>query len=219
MTFSLIGILGGSFDPIHNGHIEIARQCLKSLPLEKLHLLPCKQAPYQASLQKKLQSTAEQRLEMIKLALSDVDRILIDKQELQRNEPSYTVLSLQTLKKRYPNHAICWIMGLDAFASLSTWYNWQDILTLSHIILCNREQSPPLPTELSELLSSTSTDTVTSLEQSENGKIYKLEANIPSISSTEVRNALSHNSDTENLLPKIVSDYILSHQLYGTHNE
>ena len=121
----MIGILGGTFNPIHNGHLHIAERLLKSLDFQEIRFMPAaipaiKDAPI---------ISAKQRADMVKLAILDHPKLKIDLRELQRSGPSYTIDSLISLRQELGEKvSICWLIGSDAFAKLNTWHRWNELL-------------------------------------------------------------------------------------------
>lgn len=135
----MIGIFGGTFDPIHHGHLHVATELLNKLSLEKIIFLPVGTPAHRKS----PVASATQRLTMIKLAIADNPNFAVDDHELQKNSPSYTVDSLQYFQEQYPTKDLAFIMGADAFAHFTQWHKWERILTLCTLIVVNRPESSP----------------------------------------------------------------------------
>jgi len=187
-----IGFLGGTFDPIHFGHLRPALEISEALSLQPLFLLPNRIAPHKS----KSHCTATQRAEMVKLAIADQANIEIDTRELNREKPSYTVDTLIELKKLYPHTPICFIMGMDSLINFNSWFKWQEILNYCHLVISsqttNKQDLHDLPC----------------------GKIYFQETSQLDISSTDIRHLLKNNHSIDYLVPQAVSHYIKKHQLY-----
>lgn len=139
MAANFIGIFGGTFDPIHSGHIAVAEFLTKTCPLKKIHFIPCYTPPHR-SLPK---ATPAQRLEMIKLAIAGHPEWIADDIDLQRPGPSYMIDTLEILHQRQPHSTWCLILGMDAFLQFDQWRQWHKILTLCHLIVVNRPNYHP----------------------------------------------------------------------------
>lgn len=211
MEYRAIGFLGGSFDPIHNGHLEPAIDVAKQLQLQQLFLMPNHIAPHKTG----SHCSALQRTEMVKLAIKNTPQISIDTRELNRDTASYTVETLKEIQVQFPNTPICFIMGMDSLIHFDSWYKWQEILSYCHLIICAR---PGWKAEFNDtvqrLLNNHQTDSIADLHNLPFGKIYFQKTIQLDISSTQIRNNIKHGDDVRHLLPLPVFDYIKSHQLY-----
>ncbi len=130
----MIGFLGGSFDPVHYGHLQNARAIKKELSLQQLFLMPCK-APVH---KKPLYFSNKQRLDMLNLALQEFDDLSVDRREIDRKSASYTIDSLKQIKQDYPNKKIFLIIGADSFAMIDTWKNYQEFEQYAKIVVLPR---------------------------------------------------------------------------------
>ncbi|MBI5447793.1 MAG: nicotinate (nicotinamide) nucleotide adenylyltransferase, partial [Gammaproteobacteria bacterium] len=126
--------MGGSFDPVHLGHLRVALDVLQTLSIPRIKFIPCQQQVL------KIQAPLDQihRLAMLKLAIDGVQGFEVDERELNRPAPSYTVDTLQALRKEYPTHPLCFILGGDAAKSLEQWYHWPALFDLAHLIIVSR---------------------------------------------------------------------------------
>ena len=129
-----IGILGGTFDPVHFGHLRTGLDVVEQLGLAQLRLMPCAIPPHRIE---PVASASERRL-MLELAIKNHPKLVVDDRELSREGPSYTVDTLHSLREDYPDNALFVLMGTDAFCSLPTWSRWQQILELAHIVVMQR---------------------------------------------------------------------------------
>jgi len=196
-----IGILGGTFDPVHLGHLHLAKTVLEKLHLDELRFIPCFQSAYN----KKIIASPEQRLAMLELAIAAEKRFLIDDCEIKRGGISYTVDTLTKLRTEFPKTPLYLIVGMDAFQKLPTWHRWQDILSLSHLVIADRPNTQGIenPAQLKSSLTS---------------RILQLAINPLPISSTAIREALAKKENVANLLPPAVYRYIIEHKLYASKN-
>ncbi len=200
MALKLRGFLGGTFDPIHNGHLAIMTGLTKCIENFSLSLLP-----NYTSFKKKPIASAEQRLHMLQLALQDYPAIHIETHELEKPSISYTIDTVQWLRKKYPKDSLCFILGSDAWVDLPHWKNSADILQFVHLIVVKREGNAE-----DALVSQ---DTLETLYTSTHGRILQLPFSIPNISSSQLRTQILHKE--ENLaLPAPVLQYIQSQNLY-----
>ncbi|KZN50703.1 nicotinate-nucleotide adenylyltransferase [Pseudoalteromonas luteoviolacea] len=208
----MIALFGGTFDPIHLGHINMAEQCLKELSLSTLSFIPNatpvhKQGP---------SITTEHRLAMLKLATDTEPKFTIDTREIVRTEPSYTVLTLQELRNEHPNTPIAFLMGMDSFNSLHTWYQWQAITQLCHIVVYARPGDTYAPCEqLASYLAKAQVSAPASLHQATAGKCYFLTGQTFSAASSEIRLAIKSGKSIEPWLSPKVITYINKNGLYA----
>lgn len=133
-----IGIFGGTFDPIHNGHLRSALEVLQQFDLDHIRLIPSARPPHR----EQPQATPEQRVMMLHLAIKNSAQFVVDDRELKREGASYTIDTLKSLRQEMPDTALYLILGSDAFSGLSTWHQWEKLLDLSHIIVMQRASQP-----------------------------------------------------------------------------
>ncbi|MFT6927762.1 MAG: nicotinate-nucleotide adenylyltransferase [Psychromonas sp.] len=206
-----IGFLGGTFDPIHFGHLRPALEITEALSLQQLFMMPNHIAPHKSA----SHGTAKQRSEMVELAISQQPRMTVDKRELKRHKPSYTIDTLKELKIEYPDTPICFIMGMDSLISFDSWYDWKNILSYCHLIISHR---PGWQSEFNEqvaaLVAKHQTTDKHDLHNVQFGKIYFQTTSQLAISSTEIRDLLSHNISIDFLTPDSVINYIKEQYLY-----
>ncbi|MCG7533897.1 nicotinate-nucleotide adenylyltransferase [Pseudoalteromonas sp. OOF1S-7] len=207
----MIALFGGTFDPVHLGHINMATQCVNKLGLSELRFIPNavpvhKQGP--------TISTSD-RLAMLQLATAHEPRFTIDPRELERDTPSYSLLTLQELKAEYPDQALVFLMGMDSFNSLDKWYCWQEIVALCHIVVYQRPGDACAPSEALQayLAHARCTDTQT-LSTRLDGLCYFLPGQPFEAASSTIRNAIKHRQAVEPWLNNAVLKYIQTHQLY-----
>ncbi|OGT32077.1 MAG: nicotinate (nicotinamide) nucleotide adenylyltransferase [Gammaproteobacteria bacterium RIFCSPHIGHO2_12_FULL_35_23] len=207
----LIGILGGTFDPVHNGHLTIAKQLLTQLPFDHIRFIPC-YLPVHRDLPG---ASATQRLQMLQLATQDESLLIVDEIEIVRQNPSFMVETLHSLKKIFKQNSLALIMGYDAWQHFTSWHQWQTILTLAHLILIHRPQYL-LPEQglLYDLLQDNQATSNSQLLNQQAGKIL-LQPNFDlSLSATQIRQAAKKLEVLNTLVPPTVADYIFVHKLY-----
>lgn len=224
MPYVPIGILGGTFDPIHLGHLHLAEAVRKKLCLSSIKIIPCFQSP----LRDLPSASADERARMIELALRDHPNLTLDTRELYKTQKSYTVDMLTEIRTEITAQnqhvSLCLIMGLDAFSNFTSWKNWQQIAKLAHIIVADRELSH-LPTgqpnknihEVApEILRANIITDPQLLKTQEAGYILPVNiAHLP-ISATQIRRcyAQGKNIDARSMLPADVWKYIEEKKLY-----
>jgi len=209
----MLGILGGTFNPIHNGHLHLAERLQQTLGFEAVRFMPAaipalKDIP---------SVSAEQRAEMVKLAIINHPTFEIDTRELERAGPSYTIDSLISLRKELGDKvSICWLIGSDAFAKLNTWHRWNELLNHCHFVVVKRPDSEELnwSSEVDALIVAHQTNDVNALKKSASGKILIQEIEALDISSTQIRQHIASKEDLGNLIPSNVINYIQKYHLY-----
>lgn len=210
-TTKPLGILGGTFDPIHHGHLRLAIELYERLDLEAVRLIPAAQPP--------LRDTpiinAQHRLEMVKTAIAGVSGLQVDDRELQRTAPSYTVDTLRSLRNDRPTQSFCLILGMDAFLKLPQWYCWEEVIALTHLIVVHRyHQALPKKHALSDFLNTYQSDDPDQLRQHKAGTVLILEIPMLTISATQIRRLLAEGKNPRYLLPSVVLDIISKFKLY-----
>lgn len=204
----MLGILGGTFDPVHNGHLHIAQAALTTLALQSVHFIPCNQPAHRTP----PVANASQRLEMVQLATKHSTAFIADPTEIKRGGISY---SIDTLKTLADTDKLCLLLGADAFLHFDQWHQWHEILTYTHLILINRPgftlQLPPALTDWYKHNHTTNPDDLIDKHQ---GVIYELPVTPSNISATTIRNRIKNNQTVQQLLPHEVFEYIQKKQLY-----
>ncbi len=205
------GIFGGTFDPVHYGHLRVAIEILDAFALEEVRLMPCGIPPHQ----KTLKTSNEQRLAMLRLGLGQRTPLRLDDREIRRDGASYTVDTLLELKAEFPNHSLAWILGADAFLHFTTWRQWEKILELAHLIVARRPNfSLPEAADSTALLAARQGE-MTDLHQETAGRIALFSVTQLDISSSKIRQLLENGQDSRYLLPNSVLDFIQKQGLYG----
>lgn len=189
----MLGIFGGTFDPIHYGHLSAAWQVFQTFNLDELRFMPCNQPPHR----KAPVASSEHRLNMLKLAIQDIPGFTIDDRELKTNDISYTVTSLTNIRNEVGAEPIYFILGADAFNQIHTWHEPEKILKLADLIVLGRPEI-----------------TVNQNKLTNTGHVYFEQNTLLDISASRIRNMLSNNLEPKFLLPDAVLDYIAYQGLY-----
>ena len=211
----LVGILGGTFNPIHYGHLRMAQELTDGLGMDEVRFIPSANPPHKDS----VTVSAEHRAAMVQLAIADNPLFTLDKRELEREGASYTIDTLISLREELGNDtALCLMMGSDAFIKLNTWHRWQELLDYAHIILVQRlnqgEPQEPLPEELQTLLRDHYAEQISDLHEEKAGLINMQAISAQEISATQIRELLKLGQSVRYLLPSEVRDYIQQYKLY-----
>jgi len=186
-----IGILGGAFDPVHNAHVVMARNALDSLKLSKVLWIPSGIPPHREP----PIAAAEDRAAMVRLAMGDEPRFVLDERELRKSTPGYTVETLEELRAEYGSQVeLVLLIGADQFQRLQTWHRWRDIDSLARLGLFAR---PPFPLAVS-------------------GKAFVVPMPLIDVSSTTIRERIAAGEPVRDMVPDAVLDYIRSHDLYSS---
>ena len=214
-----LGVLGGTFDPIHLGHLRLAEEAREALALAAVRLIPAGQPPHRGT----PHSTAEDRLAMAQLAAAGNPALEVDDGEVRADEKSYTVLTLQRLRAELgAQRPLVLILGADAFQGLPTWHRWRDILQLAHVAVANRPGYAPqghrrpgaLSPELDAVCSDHMGNDPGAVRESPAGRIVPFDMTPLAISASQVRGLIQAGRSARYLLPDPVLDYIERHHLY-----
>ena len=206
-----MGIFGGTFDPIHYGHLRTAFELLQSLDFEEVRFIPCGDPPHRGV----TFAPAALRLDMVQLATRDEPTFVVDNRELQRTGPSYSIDTLASLREEFPNRSLCLITGMDAFLGLPTWHRWDEILDFAHIVVAHRPGwRAPDEGALGVLLGERRTQRVVDLHEKLHGSVYIHAVTQLEIASTEIRNLVAQGYDPRYLMPDSVRAKIMESSCY-----
>lgn len=191
-----IGILGGTFDPVHIGHLRCALEVLAAFRLQQVRLMPCYQPVHRAP----AQISAGQRLELLRLSIEQQPGLSLDSREIDREGPSYMIDSLESLRRELgPDTPLALILGLDAYCHLPSWHRWTELLSVAHLVVVERPgQHPPLASELKQLQRRHSSNQ--RQLDSPAGQIFRLRLPQLDISSTQIRQLLATGQSARYLL-------------------
>ncbi len=208
-----IGIFGGTFDPVHYGHLRAALEAMERLQLQDFRLLPAGTPPHRAS----TFASADHRLAMLKLALSRYPELQVDDREVRREGSSYMVDTLGEIRREEGEAPILMMIGQDAANVLDQWYDWHKLFDLAHLVIMRRPESKHIYSgALFEQVQPRLVNDPDQLRKTPAGLILPLEVTQLAISSTEIRRQIHAGLSPRFLLPDSVIEYILEHRLYST---
>ena len=206
-----VGIFGGTFDPIHYGHLRSAFEMLQALDFEEVRFVPCGDPPHRGV----TFAPAKERLRLVELAIQGQEGFVADDRELRRDGPSYTVDTLATLREEFPGRSLGLIVGMDAFLGLPGWYRWDEILDFAHIVVAHRPgwKAPDIGA-LGELITEYGTHRVRDLHEATHGRLHIHAVTQLEIASTEIRDLVAAGRDPRFLMPDAVRNEIEETGLY-----
>jgi len=211
-----IGIFGGTFDPIHYGHLRSAYELLQDLRLAEVRFVPNAVPPHRG----RTRASAELRLRMVEIAVAGQQGFTVDARELHREGPSYTVDTLTAIRAEHARESLCLIIGSDAWAGLTTWRRWDEILELAHIIIAHRPGwELSRGGQLGELHRAKGVTDAEELHRQRCGKIYHHAVTQLEIASTDIRDLVAAGKDPRFLMPEGVRDLILESKCYAKEEE
>ena len=206
-----LALFGGTFDPVHYGHLRCAEEARRKLGLKKLHLLPAGRPPHRST----PQATATQRLQMLQLAQPEFPLLSIDDRETRRKGPSYMVDTLKELRAELACTPLLLLIGQDAANDLHSWFDWERLFTLAHIVIMTR---PGMKSEyrqdLGKQIQARSGFDVRDLLSSKAGRVLHLEVTSIDISATTIKKLIRLGRSPQSMLPEPVLDYINENHLY-----
>ncbi|MDZ7790232.1 MAG: nicotinate-nucleotide adenylyltransferase [Xanthomonadales bacterium] len=204
-------VFGGTFDPVHYGHLRAASEVCEKLAVDDFRLLPAGNPPHRDS----TGAEAYHRLAMLELALAPYPDLTVDEREVRRGGPSYMVETLASIRREVGDRPIILCLGQDAANQLSGWHRWRELLDLGHLLVMKRPRSRPRYTgEVAELLRDRRVRRPAMLMEAESGRVCYLGVTQLAISSTDIRQQLAAGLDPRFLLPSTVLAYIRKHGLY-----
>jgi nicotinate-nucleotide adenylyltransferase len=215
---TLIGIFGGTFDPIHYGHLRIAEEIAEMIDVRKMHFIPagCPRLRYSP------EASMQHRAAMVGLAIQSNSRFILDEREIRRLGVSYSVESLRELKQELGEDvALCYVIGADAFMNLAAWHNWRELFGLCHFIVATRPghtlaaNPDVLPQELNAECARRWVSSVDSLKHATSGMIFIAQTTLLDISATVIRARVAAGKSIRYLIPDAALDYIAANHLYS----
>ena len=210
-----IGLFGGTFDPIHNGHLRTAFELWQALRLAQVRFLPSGSPPHR----EQPLASAEMRLEMVRAAVAGQSAFIVDDREMRRSGVSYSVDTLLDLRRELPERSLCLLLGMDAFLGMPHWHRWREIFELAHIVVAHRPGwKAPMTGPLGEVMVDRGTGSVRDLHSAPAGRVYVHAVTQLEISSTELRQLILAGRDLRYLVPDCVREIILRTGCYAQHN-
>ena len=207
-----IGIFGGTFDPIHYGHLRTALELLERLSLAQVLFVPSARQPLRAP----SVAPVATRLDMVRAALQEEPRFSVDTRELDRSGPSYTVDTLQSLRGDHPQRSLCLLLGMDAFLSLPRWHRWDELAGLANVVVAHRPGwQPPQQGVLADLLRSHGTSSAADLHENRRGCVLVTPVTQIDVSASRIREFAATGRDPRYLVPDSVRDIIHETECYA----
>lgn len=212
-----VGIFGGTFDPIHIGHLRTSVELRKVLGLREMRLIPNAQPPHRIQ----PETSAKHRIAMLQLALKNESGLVADDRELRRQGPSYTLDTLADIRDEIGIETpLCLCIGMDSLINLSQWHRWRDLTSLAHIVAVARPGwHLPQSGEVLKFIHEHRATSEELLQAQPAGKVLIKEITLLPVSATGIRQALQRGESIRYLVPDNVIDYIRQHQLYSDKKE
>ncbi len=207
----MIGVYGGTFDPVHFGHLRSALEIKEAVGIEQMKLIPCGQPPHRCQ----PLAPADMRCRMLELAIEGDSGLGVDSRELEREGPSYMVDTLASIGAEQPAQILVLIVGMDAFEGISRWHQWRELFSLAHIAVMQRPgYSAQLPAAIAALDSVAMVTECDQLTQRKSGCIYFHEVTQLEISATKIRELIRQGCNPRYLMPERVLQLIERERLY-----
>jgi len=208
----MICILGGTFDPVHFGHLRPALDVQQALGIERVHLLPCRTPPHREM----PWLSHEQRLALLRLAIEGEPGLAIDTRELRREGPSYMVDTLASLREELGERPLCLALGMDALAGLDSWHRWEEIPALCHLVVMQRPGNHwPQDGALARQLQAARVADVKDLAARPAGAVLGVPVTQMAVSSTRIRDLLRSGRSARYLMPEAVLERIMQENWYA----
>tara|TARA_Y100000590_G_scaffold223407_1_gene252714 strand:+ start:9468 stop:10130 length:663 start_codon:yes stop_codon:yes gene_type:complete len=214
---NLVGIFGGTFDPVHNGHTETIRSLLNLITFKEIRVIPNGIPPHRPSV---IASTSE-RLQMVSMAFNSLDNIVVDDREIKRRGPSYAIDTAKEVINLYDScSSICWIMGTDAFSSIDSWHRWEEFLDLVNIIVMSRPDKTIDKNTISyKILKERQIDNKEDFISSKKGKVLSIKVRPVKVSSSKIRHNIFSGKPVDEMIFQEVAGFIERTKLYIEKND
>jgi len=210
-----IGLFGGTFDPIHYGHLRTAFELWQQLKLTQVRFLPTGNPPHREV----PLASAELRLEMVRAAVAGQSAFVVDDREIRREGRSYSVDTLLDLRREFPERSLCLILGMDAFLGMPEWHRWHEIFELAHVVVAHRPGwKAPITGPLGEVMVDRGTGSIRELHANRAGRVLVQAVTQLEIASTDLRQLILSGRDLRYLVPDAVREIVLRTGCYAQHN-
>ena len=213
----LVGIFGGTFDPIHYGHLRIAEEIVKTVGLQKLYFVPAGMPRLRHS----PVASPQHRVEIVRLAIQKNPDFVLDEREINRGGVSYSIDTVREFKQEFGEEIrLCFVLGADAFINLPEWNNWKELFNLCHFIVSTRPGytftliKELLSKELREECSQRWVSNTKSLRKETSGLIFIASTTMLDISATSIRAHIADGRSVRHLVPSVTVNYISENKLY-----
>jgi len=208
----VLGLFGGTFDPVHVGHLRTAYELRVRLGLDRVHFIPAAIPPHRST----PAAPTALRLDMLEAALAQESHAILDRREIGRAGPSYTIDTAQSFRAEYPRHALCLLLGMDAFLGLPSWHHWDRLLDLVNIVIARRPgASLPETGTLGRLLGAHRIDPAPARDWAPSGDIIVRDVTQLEVSATELRNSIRDGVKPRYLVPDSVLEIITQTGCYA----
>lgn len=205
--FRLIGLVGGTFDPVHYGHLRPVDHLAGRLGFSKTHYVLSGRPPHRDA----PVASPGHRYQMLLLALQDYPHFFADDQEVRRRGPSYTLWTVRNLKHCYAGQTLCLVLGMDAYLGMHSWYRWQDVMALTNIAVLARPGTVPGE--------GSGTGSPDDLHTRGSGVVWFADTPEVALSATDIRRKLAAGEAVTGDTPPAVLEYIRQNQIYGVKSE
>jgi len=207
-----IGLFGGTFDPIHYGHLRTAFELLQALKLAQVRFLPTGNPPHRDD----ALAPSELRLEMVRAAIAGQPGFVVDDREIRRSGVSYSIDTITDLRREYAERSLCLLLGMDAFLGVPTWHRWREIFDLAHVVVAHRPGwKAPITGPLGEVMVDRGTGSVRELHEQRAGRVLVHAVTQLEISSTELRQLVLSGKDLRYVVPDAVREIIVRTGCYA----
>lgn len=207
-----VALLGGTFNPIHFGHLNLANCLVDYLQVESVRMIPCAIPPHRET----PSVSAEQRLAMLQLAIDDHPLLTSDDLELRKSTPSYSIETVQQIRQQVGKETpLFFCIGMDSLLTIDSWHHWQQLLDYCHLAICPRPgYKLPIKGHLAEWIEQNLCDDIERVKTLAQGCLHLCKIPLKDISSTAIRDSIKCAQSIDHLTPKSVVNFITKHSLY-----
>ena len=209
----IIGVFGGTFDPVHNGHVLTISELLEKLPFEKILVIPNLQPPHRES----SQVSYKHRYEMASMAFKDIPKTIVDNRESLRDGPSYAIETVKEIMSEEEGVRVVMIVGSDSFVGIHSWYKWKELINMVDFVILKRPDRPLSKNKKAQNLVSSEWFKKDLFEDGQLN-IFEIEVTPFKISSSSIRENIAKGKKIDHLVTTLVEEYIKEHGLYGTES-